>query len=186
MPVNRKLKSAVASFLLSREVKKSKRTGSAVSLESATTIGIVYESTQEKVYELIKKTVKDLRAMQKDVLALGYYDKKNLPPMRFSKLGMDFFTRKSLNWQLKPSGSIIKNFIDFPFDILIVLHSEQSIPVRYVAAHSKAKFKIGKFDERNENVCDMMIDTGSDSSAARLLEQIFKYLNMIKNDFQKI
>lgn len=186
MPVNKKLRSAIASYLLSREIKLSKRKGVSVSLEAASTIGIVYDSSSEKVYELIKKTVKDLRAMQKDVLALGYYNKKELPPMRFAKLGMDFFTRKALNWQMKPSGTVVSNFIALPFDILIILHSEQIIPIRFIAAHSHAKFKIGKFDSRNEQVCDMMIDTREESSSARLLEQILKYLNMIKNDYQKI
>lgn len=186
MPVNKKLKTAIASYLLSREIRQSKRKGISVSLEAATTIGIVYDSSNEKVYELIKKTVKDLRAIQKDVLALGYYDKKELPPMRFAKLGMDFFTRKSLNWQLKPSGSVVTNFISLPFDILIILHSESNIPIRYIAAHSKAHFKIGKFDSRNENVCDLLIDIGDETSVQKLLEQILKYLNMIKNDYQKI
>lgn len=186
MPVNKKLKSAIASYLLSREIKQSKRKGFSVSLEAASTIGIVYDSSNEKVYELIKRTVKDLRAMQKNVLALGYYDKKELPPMRFAKLGMDFFTRKALNWQLKPSGTVVSNFIALPFDILIILHSEHIIPVRFIAAHSQARFKIGKFDTRNEHVCDMMIDTGDESSSSKLLEQILKYLNMIKNDYQKI
>lgn len=186
MPVNKKLRSAIASYLLTREMKHSKRKGRSISIEAASTIGIVYDSSGEKIYELIKKTVKDLRAMQKDVLALGYYDKNDLPPMRFSKLGMDFFTRKSLNWQLKPSGTVVANFIALPFDILIILHSEHNIPVRYIASQSKAHFKIGKFDLRNELVCDMMIDTGDDTSANKLLEQILKYLNMIKNDYQKI
>lgn len=186
MPVNRKLKSAIASYLLSRDIKLSRRKGISVSLAAASTIGILYDSTSEKIYELIKKTVKDLRAMQKDVLALGYYDKKELPQMRFAKLGMDFFTRKSLNWQLKPSGSVVTNFIALPFDILIILSSENNIPIRYIAAHSKAHFKIGKFDSRNRQVCDMMIDIGEEPSVQRLLEQILKYLNMIKNDYQKI
>jgi hypothetical protein len=186
MPVNKKLKSVIASYLLSRELKQCKRKGISVSLQAATTIGIVYDSTHEKVYELIKKTVKDIRTLQKDVLALGYYDKKELPPMRFSKLGMDFFTRKSLNWQLKPSGTVVANFMALPFDILIILNSEHIIPIRYIAAHSKARFKIGKFDPRNEHVCDMMIDTGEDPSTQKLLEQILKYLNMIKNEYQKV
>lgn len=186
MPVRKNLRIPIASYLLIKEIRFKKRERMSVGLESASTIGIVYDATNEKIYELIKRTVKDLRAQQKDVLSIGYYDRKELPPMRFSKLGMDFFTSKTLNWQLKPVHAVVSNFINIPFDILIILHSEYCMPVRYIAAHSKAKFKIGKFNQWNDFICDMMIDTKEDDSTAKLLEQILKYLSMIKNEYQKI
>jgi hypothetical protein len=182
MAVNYALKRALGSFLLRREIRQMVRSGLPVSFHAARSIGILYDATPEKTYELIKYQVKQIRAQQKEVHALGFFNRRELPAMRFARLGMDFFTTRSLNWKLQPSGPVIHNFIACPFDILIVLNSEDHLPIRYIAAHSKARFKIGRYDIRNQIICDMMIDVDKQISAAQLLKHIFDYLNMIKND----
>ncbi len=182
MAINNALKRVLGTILLTREIRQIVRSGMPVSFQAARSIGILYDATTEKIYELIKHRVKEIRAQQKEVHTLGFFNHKELPPMRFAKLGMDFFTTRSLNWKLQPSGVVVHNFMACPFDILIVLHSEDHLPIRYIAAHSKARFKIGRYDVCNQSICDMMIDTGKPVSTAQLLKYIFDYLNMIKND----
>jgi hypothetical protein len=127
--------------------------------------------------------VKDVRENDhKEVLALGYYDQKELPPMRFSKLGLDFFTKKNLNWHFKPIAPIVKNFINKEFDILIDLHNNDNLHFRYIVAMSKARFKIGKYDKKVARFYDFMISTADHIALPQFIEQINHYINRFNNE----
>ncbi|MEO5571269.1 MAG: hypothetical protein ABIT08_00495 [Bacteroidia bacterium] len=163
-----------------------KREQKSVPFSEAKTIGILYDATNERDYELVKKFVKEIREQKKDVLALGYYNAKELPNMRYVKLGLDFFTKKSLNWHLKPNQAAISNFINAKFDILINLTIEKNFPLKYIFAKTKAKFKIGKYDKKNAAYYDMMIQTDENVSLGKFIELTVHYLNQLRNaDLQK-
>ncbi len=176
------IRSKIANYLFRREFSTHNRIQKSVGFNDARSIGILYDSTNERNYDIIKKYVKELREIyKKDVLALGYYDKKELPNDRFAKLGLDFFTRKSLNWHYKPIAPIVKNFMAKDFDILIDLHTSNSIIFRYVAASTKAKFKIGKYSRLAAPFYDFMISINESVTLPQFIEQINHYLNLIKH-----
>lgn len=181
--MKKKIKSKIANYLFLREFGAHNRQHKVMSFMQARTIGIIYNSTHEKDFETIKRYVKELREVhKKDVLALGYYDKKELPHDRFSKLGLDFFTRKSLNWHFRPIAPIVKNFMDKDFDVLIDLHTGNSSPFRYVIAMTKAKFKIGRYDRISGAFYDFMISVDPSITLPVFIQQINHYLNMINHE----
>jgi hypothetical protein len=154
-----------------------------VAFSDAKSIGILYDSSNEKDFELVRKYVKEIRETHhKEVLALGYYDQPDLPPMRFAKLGLDFFTKKSLNWYYKPVSPIVKNFVSKDFDILIDLHTENSIQFRYVVALSKAKFKIGRYERSAAAFYDFMISAPIHLLLPQLIEQVNHYLKSLNHE----
>jgi hypothetical protein len=144
-------------------------------------IGILYEATENENYELVKNYVRELRDLKKEVLALGYVDQKELPNMRFSKLGLDFFTRKNLNWHFKPSHPMVTKFINANFDILIFLNIEHSLPLKYIAVATHAKFKIGKYDAKNAAFCDFMIKTDEQVTLSGFIDLVNNYLKKLSN-----
>ncbi len=180
--MNRKLKNKIANYLFMRQLRHHKRHHKSVSFQEAHKIGILYDATNEKNYDIIKNLVKEIRSHHKEVQALGYFNRKNLPANRFAKLGLDFFTKKSVNWYMKPGNPIVHNFIQTDFDILINLNIEKCFPLKYISAHSKAKFKIGRWDRRNAPICDMMIHTDENIPLAKFIEQIMHYLNLLRHD----
>jgi hypothetical protein len=181
--MNQKLRQKIARIVFRREFNRQEPLRRSIPFENAKTIGIIYDSTDEKSFELVKKYVKEMREQfHKDVLALGYFDNVELPPMRFSKLGLDFFTRKDLNYFYKPVTSVVKNFIDREFDILIDLHTGNGIPFRYVTALSRAKFKIGKYDKTAIRFYDMMVSTGENVTLHQFIQQVNTYLHQLKNE----
>lgn len=154
-----------------------------VSFDKAKTIGILYDSTNEKYFEIVKRYVKEIRERHhKDVLSLGFYDDKILPPMRFSKLGMDFFTRKDLNWYFKPVTPVVRNFVSRKFDILIDLHTGNNFPFRYIVAMSQANFKIGKYDRASERQYDFMISNAGQISVPQFIDQVNMYFRLFKHE----
>lgn len=167
----------IGRYLFLREFKNNRHNKGLVPFQLAKSIGILYDSTNEKHFEIVRKYVKTMREQDhKEVLALGYYDEKELPPMRFSKLGLDFFTRKDLNWYFKPVAPVVKNFIKHEFDILLDLHTGNSIPFRYIVASSNACFKIGKYEQRALPFYDFMLSVSDNLSFSQFIEQINHYL----------
>jgi hypothetical protein len=180
--MNEQLRYKISNFLLQREIRNSNRQAAVIPFSDAKSIGILYDATQDQDYELIKNYVKDLRGYSKDVLALGYYNRKELPATRLMKLGLDFFTQKALNWKLKPNHPIVTNFMNREFDILICMNLDRSIPIRYISSMTKAKFKIGKYDPDCARIFDFMIKVEDNSDMRILIEQVNHYLKLIRNE----
>jgi len=177
--VKQQLRHKISDYLLQQEIKNSIRQTTVVPFSNAKSIGILYDATLDNDYELIKNYVKELRAQSKDVLALGFFNNKELPGTRYMKLGLDFFTRKSLNWKLKPNHHIVNNFINKSL--------EKSIPLRYVSSMTKARFKIGKYDFQNSGIFDFMIKTEEKPTLRQMINQVNHYLNLIRNEkYQEI
>lgn len=183
MSLNKKLQNQVAHYFFTREIQKVKRIRSSVSFKKAHTVGILYDATEERDYEIVKAYVKKIRdEWKKDVLALGFYNGQQLPPMRFSKLGMDFFTKKSVNWHYKPRHPMVNKFINLGFDILIDLSINKNLTLQYIFALTHAKFKIGRYDKKQAAIYDFMIKADEKITLIQLIEFINQYLNHIDDE----
>ncbi len=181
------LRYKISNYLLQKEIRNLNRQASVVPFNDAKSIGILYEATQDRDYELIKNYVKDLRSYSKDVLSLGFYNRKELPETRYMKLGLDFFTLKSLNWKMKPGHPIVTNFMNREFDILICMNLDRSIPIRYVASLTNARFKIGRYDPVCSRIFDFMIKVEEKPELRIMIEQVNYYLKLIRNEkYQEI
>ncbi len=181
--MKKNIRQKIARYIFHQEFRNYQVPERIVPFDKAKSIGIIYDSTNEKYFELVKRYVKEIRDLHhKEVLALGYYDHNELPAMRFAKLGMDFFTRKALNWHFKPTTQIVKNFINRDFDILIDLHTGNSIPFRYIVAMSKAKFKIGRYEKSTASFYNFMISTRDQLSLPQFIEQVNHYLKSLRHE----
>jgi hypothetical protein len=184
--VKEKIRNKLSGYLMHKEIKASLRNGHSVPISDAKTIGILYDATSDKDYEIIKNYVRQLMTQSKDVVALGYYDKKELPNTRFMKLGLDFFTQKSLNWKMKPYNAIVNSFIDRKVDILIYFNLNRSIPLAYVANQMNARFRIGKYDSKFAGLFDFMIKVDDNTGLKQMIDQVNHYLNLMNNEkFEK-
>ena len=102
------LRYKIADYLLQKEIKRSTRRTNLVPFNKAKSIGILYDATVDRDYELIKNYVKDLRGASKDVLALGFCDNKELPGTRFMKLGLDFFHQEIFELEIETQSPYCK------------------------------------------------------------------------------
>lgn len=177
-----KFRQNISTWFLNRKIIKQKRVSKSVGFNQAKKIGILYDASNEKNYLLVKKMVQDIRDAHKDVCALGYINAKNLPENRYIKLGLDFFTKKHLNWYKKPVGPTIDNFVKENFDVLINLNIESVYPLRYIAAATKASFKIGRFNNSNAGYCDFMLQVDKRTGVEGLIQQSMHYLKIINNN----
>ena len=153
----------------------------AKNLAQSVKVGILYMATDEQaqtqVRNYVKKIKEDLGITR--VMALGFYDEKELPHYLHTKLNFDAFCLKDLNWYRIPHGNVVQNFIAEEYDVLIDLTLRDHLPLQYIMAKSKARFKVGRLSDANAHFLDMMIDTAGANSLPQLIANIDRYLLMI-------
>lgn len=153
-------------------------------LATAAKVGILYwakdEITHQQVRNYVKK-VKDELGINK-IMALGFVEEKAIPNHMSPKLNFDAFCLKDLNWYRIPGGNTVNNFITEEYEVLIDLTLEDILPIQYILAKSRARFKVGRYSEANKHFLDMMIDMAGSQSLPQLITQVDHYLLMINRE----
>lgn len=183
MIIFKNIKLSIANNSLKNELKTNARIRqpNKFSFDGTRSVGILFDSTITEDYELVKRYVVYLREHLKKVKVIGYFSAKDIPVLTYSKLEYDFISQKELNWLGKPSSVIIDNFINEEYDLLIDLNIHDHFPLRYISSLSKAKFKVGKYNEKDTEIYDMMIDADNTKTLKYFLRQVDTYITMINN-----
>jgi hypothetical protein len=181
MGIFKNIKLSIANRTLKKEILSSGRISAPnkFNFDKIKTVGIIFDATNAEDYEIVKRYVVYLREHLKKVKVIGFFSTKEIPALTYSKLEYDFFSAKELNWLGKPSSAVIQNFINEEYDLLIDLNIRDHFPLKYISALSKATFKVGKFDENEAGIYDMMIDADNTKTVKYFLRQIDTYITML-------
>jgi hypothetical protein len=171
------IKQRIGRFFLSRD-KAERVERSSLPFNRIQTIGVLYEANREDM-ELVKKYTSRLRQEGKKVFELGYYDQKELIFDINYTLHSEYIHRKHIKWNGLPVPDVATGFKNEPFDLLLNLYTNDSLPLFYVSLHSRARFRIGKFEKINMSFFDMMIDNGEDKDLGNLIKQIDYYIRKL-------
>jgi len=181
MSLSKNIRAKLGQLRFLKEVQKQKHKSEVIGFGDAVSIGILYDATDERDYETVKAYVKTVRGTyKKDILAMGFIDKKKLPASQFAQYGLDFFTRADLDFRLIPNNPIVKNFIEQKFDILINLNAGNCFPLRYIAALSRSRFRVGRYDQKYTTCYDMMIHLSAETPIKEVIEETEYFLRKIK------
>ena len=144
-------------------------------------VAIVYLANDEAAYKQVRnyvKKIKDELGIVR-IMALADVPEKEMPHYMHAKLNFDAFCYKDLNWYRIPGGNTVDNFIAEEYEVLIDLTLNDSLPVQYIVAKSKARFKVGRYSTTNRHLLDMMIDMAGSQSLPQLITQVDRYLLMV-------
>ncbi len=147
-------------------------------LHDAKTVGIVYNSTNPDNDIIITKFAEHLRTDGKTVDILGFVDDKKID----HKADVLIFNTKNLSWNRTPVDERVEKFADKNFDLLLAAFTEENFPLEYVSRTSKAKWRLGIFDEKKTDYYDMMINMGDKNDLQHFLNQSTHFLNKIQYD----
>ncbi len=141
---------------------------------TASTAGIIFSTEDLKKHRLVKGFKKQLEQDGKKVNVLTYLPKGH---QNFEFM-FDFFTIKELNfWGIFNSEAVVR-FASQPFDYLFYLDQEGTPLIRNILAMSKAKCRIGSYEEGNASFCEMMVQA-SNGSLQSLLDEMYKYTKQL-------
>ncbi len=164
---------------LKRELANNHRQRLNINSDEVNSIGILYYLSNEETYKVVSNFINELKENQKKVKALGYINEKALPHYYSQKLTWDLITRKNTSWSHKPVAPFVKTFCDEAFDLLIDLTLEDYQPLIYTAALSNARFKAGRYSEKNAGIFDLMIHADQVQSVPEFIENVKHYLSKI-------
>ncbi len=162
---------------LKKSIDDGQRTKKVFNLMTATSIGIIYDASVPSNSIIVTTFVEKLRVHGKKVFSLAYMNDTKAESNEIMKL----FNKASLNWYKIPRIKEVDEFIKQPMDILIAVHTKESLPLQYIAAHSNAKFRMGPYFEKAKTSYDWMIHSEKDLSVESYLKQVEFYLNSINS-----
>ena len=166
------LKSKLANRILNSKLSLVVREKRVVNLDSAQTVGILWEIDQQDAFIKVKN---ELYLAGIKTTGLCYFpQKKAVIPEEING-----FSRKQASWWLEiPKTQLIEDFSHQKFDILIDLSGQKSFPLIYTTALSEATFKVG-YAGSSTNYFDLNIEFQDKPEAGQLAEQILYYLKRI-------
>ena len=149
-----------------------------MNIDNATKVGIIFNATKTNDVITVTQFSDKLRNLGKEVFILGYQDRKLK-----EELDERLFDKNSINWFGKPTDNKIDGFQKIDLDILICAFEEECLPLEYIVATSKAKFRVGAFVKAKTNYYELMINIKRDQKLIYLLKQMLHFLKVInKND----
>jgi len=113
------------------------------------------------------------------VKAIGFINVKEIDPNEVKWAGPHYITRKEISWFYKPAGEFISKFVEEPFDMLIDMNITGKVPLLFVSASSKARCKVGRYDEKYLSIYDVMIETDETKSLKYFLKNVDTYMDML-------
>lgn len=136
-------------------------------------VGIVFVATDTKDREVVLKYVEYLKKTGIDVDILGFFDAK----IKDVTFPFKFFDLTNLSFAFLPQGEQVSAFVHRQFDVLINLDTATHRPLNYIAAASRALFKIGPAHGNHAHY-DLMIEMHQHDLA--------RYIQDIRTTFNKI
>ncbi len=148
---------------------------------AARKVAIVYMVEDEVAHNHVRNYVKRLKEELglSNIMAMGFSDEKTMPNFLHAKLNFDAICQKDLNWYRIPQGNAVENFMAEEYEIIIDLTLQDRLPIQYIMAKSRARFKVGRYSESNKKILDMMIDMAGSQSLPQLIQQVHHYLMMV-------
>lgn len=156
------------------QLKKNKSLRSSIPYKQALTVGVLFTVEDKKKHDDIKEFIHKLEQDGKKVQVLEYLPvKKDNYEFMF-----DFFTIKDISFWGKIESEKTLKFSDTPFDYLFCMDTERNPMVLYLLARSKAKCRVGRFQDKEKSFFELMID--SNGGTKNLIDGIYKYTAQLK------
>ena len=139
-------------------------------------IGILFTYSDNHNFGLVKGIIQRLESEGKKVDSISYIEKMEEADIHkfsfFNLTDKDFWG----NWN-KP---MVKNFMEIPFDYLLNLDLNTNIATQNILAGSKAKCRVGRYEEGKSDYFEMMIDH-KENDYEKYLDQVYHYIKNVRN-----
>lgn len=138
-----------------------------VNFEEAQTVGLIFDATDNDKRQTALTYAEKLSKLGKKVKLLGFFDSKQ----ESAEFTFGYFSRKNIDWALRPTGKSVESFLQGAYDILITLNPLTDQHAEYISALANAHLKIGPSTE-NIDSYDLMIDVRNKNSVMDFIREM--------------
>lgn len=143
-------------------------------LQNVKQVGIFFDSEDKQSYAKMTTLMDFIKKHNITVSAVGY----GLSQQQYTQAYFQSYTDEDLNWYGKPKEGNLKDFMNFPFDILFDLTLHDRREQRIILSGAQAKFKVG-VDVGSSDLLDFVFEPQKQMADKSYFEQMFEYLNLI-------
>lgn len=181
------IRSNAGNYILNKGIASLNRNRKLVNINSAGSVGILFELTDESVYYSIQKYFQKLQEKKVKVKALGFASNKLVTNHFLPVLSFDFFNTRQVNWFHIPKAVCVQDFVDTDFDICLNIASENVFPLKYIAGMSQARLKVGAYNREMaekkykalSGIYDIMLLSDENHDQIAFLDNIHEYLTIL-------
>jgi len=145
-------------------------------LETARTVGLLFEASSDKIRQEVSDYARLLEKKGKKVQLLGFF---NTPQPPATTPDFPFFFKKETTWTGEPRSQKATAFSTEKLDLLLTLNPGSLSPLTWLAAQSQAAMKIGYATEQ-PNDLDLQLETPPEKGIRHFTEQLERYLEKIR------
>lgn len=172
----KKLRLRLHHFFLKKKLTGLKHDRQTISFERAQTIAVIFDATLPENLTAAKEFNQGLIAMNKRAHFFAFLNHKQPA----GSLPFDYMTKQQVNWLFVPQHPKVEELLTKRYDLLINLCTEECLPLEYISALSNATYRAGRFIPKKTYCYDLMIEMNGKRDMRYLIEQLNKYLKMIK------
>ena len=143
--------------------------------KEAKKIGLIYTYDSTRPKSKVEDLIKNFEADQKQVSTMTFVPVS----AKLADPGYAYFNEKDLNAKGNWSKDTVSQFRDEPFDFLVSLDWNQNKYTQNILAGSRAKCRVGRYEEGKDQYFEMMINPNDDKYAS-YLEQVYHYLTNVR------
>ena len=167
-----KIRHTIQSLVLKIKLKRHTREIAMSSMNAAKTVGVVCLVDKETNWNEIKKVIKEFQEKGAKVEVMGVFYGNVKPLWYIETLNVTLCTDKELGLTQIPTGMHVREFVLINFSI------KEAFAPFYLAALSKARFKIALDSDKNRNHFDMLLKL-EDINMEEYQKQLIHYLSKI-------
>ena len=137
-------------------------------------LGFLVDETSFDDFEMLYEFGNELGLQRKNVKLFTFVEtRRKIPSLRQNQI-----TNKEFTWRGEIHSQNAREFLDFPFDVLIGFYKDQHEFLSAMVAQSKAKFKIG-FKGADQRMFDLLLAVDPQKQDT-FKKEVKKYLKIFK------
>ena len=164
---------------LKTELKHFHRNNQFYNLQTAKSIAVLFDASEEADYKRVAGFVRHLQSLEIQVYGIGYLKHKLVPHYCQQTLSYDFYTISQQNFFHVPNAPFVADFLPKEYHMLIDLNLNDIPSMKYLAAASRAQFKIGLRSEEYEQIYDFMLQGMDKDNLSGILKELLRYLETL-------
>ncbi len=129
-------------YFLGRNAKKVRRDRTYNNLDTAVTVGVIFDADRNADIEVVKQFVDSLIKDGKRVDVLGMVQLKEQVTLHNAGVGFSYFATEDCNFLCYPRSVAALQFITQKYDILFNICPQNNLCTDYIVGMSKARFKV--------------------------------------------
>jgi hypothetical protein len=183
MELFEKTRLKIGNTILAKKLEKTNRKVYYSDIGQVKNIGIVWDASHIREFTFLSRFHQKMHEQRNiEVKIIGYFPGKELPDQYTAIRYLSCIRKNELNLFYTPVSTEADFFIKTRFDVLIDINFDNILPLNYITSLSVSGFKVGIFDSiNNSSVFDLMIELKKPYQIENYLDEVIRYLEMIKS-----